>query len=283
MGDQILKMVQPGDAEDPNKPKAIFTEKPHITWDNFFSGDQTMEYCASKGLVITCTVNRGRLPGKVPAQYWHKTKLNAYSDDRCKAARFENPIVAVKRNKAKWKTDAVWVHTSFQSTGACNIAHVNALNTCSLYAQKKERGHALFKRQWAIEMKDSRQLYLNTYGKVDKIDHYIKNCNMTYRYECCSCRLWLLLTLLTFFSSFNHRSWKYWHAPMNHGKALAVTTAYDMYLECCEGNLNGDWKVPKPVDFHQFREKLGMQMMQYDPRKRLYLGDDKFRVCTQQN
>ena len=26
-----------------------------------------------------------------------------------------------------------------------------------------------------------------------------------------------------------------------------------------------------------------MQMLTYDPRKRLYLGDEKFRVCTQQN
>jgi len=67
-----------------------------MTWDNFFSGDQTMEYAATKGIGLTCTVNRGRLHSKVPSQYWHKAKLNNYSDDQCKAARFENPIVAVK-------------------------------------------------------------------------------------------------------------------------------------------------------------------------------------------
>jgi len=68
---------------------------------------------------------------------------------------------------------------------------------------------------------------------------------------------------------------------MNHAKALAVTTAYDMYLECAEGKLNNDWKVT-PVSFHRFREKHGLQMMQYDPRHWQHLGDDRFRVCTQQ-
>jgi len=181
--DRILEMVDDGELnDDGTTPRRIFSEPPHTTWDNFFSGDQTMEYIASKGLGITCTVNQGRLPSKVPGQHWHKAKLSTNSDDRCKAARFENPIVAVKRNKKKWGTDSVWMHTSFQSTGACNIAHVNALNHCSLCAQQKARGHALFKRQWAIEMNKSRYLYLHTYGKVDKIDHMIKNCNMYYRY-----------------------------------------------------------------------------------------------------
>ena len=78
------------------------------------------------------------------------------------------------------------------------------------------------------------------------------------------------------------RSWKCWHAPMNHAKALAVTTACDMHLECSEGKLNNDWKVT-PVNFHRFREKLGMQMMRYDPRHRLHFGDERFRVCAQQN
>jgi len=181
MSENILEMMLPGDPDDPNKPKAVFSEPPHTAWDDHFSGEQTVERVASKGLGITCTVSRGRLPSKVPAHCWHKAKLQNYSDDRCRAARFENPIVAVKRNKTKWGTDAVWTHTSFQSTGACNIAHVNAVNSVGLYAQKKERGRALFKRQWAIEMNESRQLYLNTHGKVDRIDHMIKNCNMGYR------------------------------------------------------------------------------------------------------
>ena len=70
---------------------------------------------------------------------------------------------------------------------------------------------------------------------------------------------------------------------MNHAKALGIATAYDMHIECAEGNLNPDWKLDKPVDFHRFREKLGMQMLKYDPRERMYPGDEKFRVSTQQN
>jgi len=123
-------------------------------------------------------VQRGRLPGKVKAEHLHKGLTK--SEDRPKAARFENPVVLVKRDKEKWG-DSVWVHTSFQSTSSCNIAHVNAINSCSLFATTKERGRKLFKRSWAIEMNESRQLYLATYGKIDRIDHLIKNCNLYYR------------------------------------------------------------------------------------------------------
>jgi len=75
----------------------------------------------------------------------------------------------------------------------------------------------------------------------------------------------LLITINVVCCCHFHRSWKYWHSPMNHAKALAIVTAYDMYLECCEGKLNPDWKVDKPVDFHLFRERLGTQMLKYDP------------------
>ena len=263
IGDQLLQMVDNGEPyvavgydSDYRRIRPILREKPHITWDNYFSGDQTMNYAAENGIGVTLTVNRGRLPAGVPSKCLHKSRTDA--DERSRAARFENPIVAIKRDPTKWKS-SVWQHTSFQSTSSCNIAHVNAINVCGLFAQEKQRGRALFKRTWAIEMNESRQLYLSTYGKIDKIDHMIRNCNLYYR------------------------TWKYWHAPMNHGKALAIVTAYDMYLECAEGKLNPEWKVNKPVDFHRFREKLGMQMLKYDPRERRYPGDERFRACTQQN
>jgi len=38
--DKILELVV-----DENKPRGIFSEKPHMTWDNFFSGDNSMKYC----------------------------------------------------------------------------------------------------------------------------------------------------------------------------------------------------------------------------------------------
>mgnify|MGYP007080232562 CR=1 FL=1 len=187
MCDQLLEMIDDESAfeinqynRDYRRPRPILHEKPHITWDNYFSGDQTMKYAVEHGIGITCTVNRGRLPREVPSRFFQKKPT--LSDDRSRAARFENPIVAIKRDTDNWGT-SVWQHTSFQSTSSCNIAHVNAINSCSLFAQQTQRGRSLFKRTWANEMNESQQLYLSTHGKIDKFDHMIKNCNLYYRYE----------------------------------------------------------------------------------------------------
>ena len=105
-------------------------------------------------------------------------------------------------------------------------------------------------------MNEARELCLGSYGVVDTIDQLIKNCRM------------------------GHRSWKYWHAGMIHGKALAVVVAYDMYLECCEGKLNSDWCIKNLVDFHRFREKLAYQMLRCCPSKLICPGDERFRAAT---
>jgi hypothetical protein len=157
----------------------ILPSKPHITWDNFFSGDDILEYAAEKGFGLTMTCRRDRLPGcgakgGVPSKYWHKEKTNHLG--RAKAARYEYPIFAIKR-----VGDSLIQHTSFQSTSSCNISSVNALNELSLYVASKERGRGSTKRHWGIEMNESRQLYLHTYGIIDHIDHYLQNCNMSYR------------------------------------------------------------------------------------------------------
>jgi len=70
---------------------------------------------------------------------------------------------------------------SFQSTSSCNFIGVNSLNSVDMYVTPKERGRKQHKRHWAIEMNEARQLYLSTYGAVDRMDHYIKNCYMGYR------------------------------------------------------------------------------------------------------
>jgi len=38
-------------------------------------------------------------------------------------------------------------------------------------------------------------------------------------------------------------SWKWWHAPMRYGKAIRMYIAYQMYVECCEGNVDISWKL----------------------------------------
>jgi hypothetical protein len=78
-----------------------------------------------------------------------------------------------------------------------------------------------------------------------------------------------------------NRSWKYWHSPMLHAKAMAIVVAYDIYKELVEGNVDEDWKLDKPVDFFIFRETLARQMLSYSPVANKYLGDSKFRAVTQ--
>ena len=70
---------------------------------------------------------------------------------------------------------------------------------------------------------------------------------------------------------------------MIHRKALAVVVAYDMYLECAEGDLAPAWKMEKPMDFWSFREKKSEQMLQYKPTRRKYPGDGNMRAGTQQS
>jgi len=92
-----------------------------------------------------------------------------------------------------------------------------------------------------------------------------------------------MLSSLTYFVVIiDHSSWKYWHSPMNHAKAMTVTIAYDIYLELCEGHLGNEYKIDKPVTFFRFREKLAKQMLHYSPKHRKYPGDDKFRCSTKQ-
>jgi hypothetical protein len=156
--------------------RGILRQKPHITWDNFFSGDEIFEYACEKGFGLTMTCRRDRLPGKgvISSKYWHKEKTNSLA--RPKAARYEQPIFAVKRIG-----DSLIQHTSFQSTSSCNITSVNALNELSLYCGSKDRGRGNKKRRWGIEMNESREIYLHTYGIIDRLDHLIKNCMMSYR------------------------------------------------------------------------------------------------------
>jgi hypothetical protein len=154
----------------------ILHHKPHMTWDNFFSGDDITQYAAEKGFGLTMTCRRDRLPDSknIPGKFWHKEKTD--SKARPKAARYEQPIFAIKK-----VGNSLIQHTSFQSTSSCNITSVNALNEISLYVKAKERGRGQGKRQWGIEMNEARELYLHTYGTIDRMDHLIQNCCMSYR------------------------------------------------------------------------------------------------------
>jgi len=68
---------------------------------------------------------------------------------------------------------------------------------------------------------------------------------------------------------------------MNHGKALAITVAYDIYKEVASGVLDDQCKADV-CSFYDFRQKLALQMLHYDPRELKYPGDERMRVCTKQ-
>ena len=157
--------------------KGIFRQKPHLTWDNYFSGDATLDYAATHGFGLTMTSRRDRLPAGIPDKYLHKEQTKTIG--KCKAARFMQPIFLTKEHPS----GSLLQLCSFQSTGSTNIASVNAINSCGLYGKSKERGMSKKdkKYHWAVEMNESRRLYLGSYGIVDTVDQMIKNCNMKYR------------------------------------------------------------------------------------------------------
>jgi hypothetical protein len=62
--------------------------------------------------------------------------------------------------------------------------------------------------------------------------------------------------------------------------ALAIVVAYNMYLECAEGNICSQWKVdPKKVmEVHTFRARLSTQGLAYSPVCGRYPGVRAMRV-----
>jgi len=174
--EKLEPLIKAGQNINPTRPVPIFREEPHITADNHFSGESVMDYALDKGFGLLMTCRRDRFPKGISGEYVHKEKTGTLA--RPKAARYLNPVVAIKKIP---HTDNLKQLISFQSTGGCNFIGVNSLNECQLYVTPKERGRKQYKRHWAIEMNEARELYLKTYGAVDRMDHYIKNCNMGYR------------------------------------------------------------------------------------------------------
>jgi len=174
--EKLETYIKAGKHTNPHRPVPIFREGPHITADNHFSGTNVMQYAHDNDFSILMTCRRDRLPiGRGHnTKYVHKEKSG--TKQRAKAARYLKPVVAIKPVDRSY-----FQYITFQSTGPCNFIGVNSLNAVDLYVTPKERGNKQYKRRWAIENNEARQLYLGTYGAIDRMDHYIKNCNMGYR------------------------------------------------------------------------------------------------------
>jgi len=251
------------------KMNPIYSQRPHITADNYFSGENVLDYLGVRGYGMTCTCRRDRFPKELK-QYLHHEKILS-TDPKARVMRFMNPIVAIKHvpapnNDKEGKESAVEKSytksmISFHSTGATNIAGVYNVRSCQLYVSKKERVRKEDKRVWAIEQNEARETYLGHYYGVDSADHMIKNAQIKFT------------------------SWRYWHAPYLHALSMGVLAAYDMYNECCDGHLDSDWKIDKSrrMSYSVFRQNLSQQMIEYDPSELKYEGDEVARVNTQVN
>eukprot|EP00536_Pseudo-nitzschia_multiseries_P007390 jgi/Psemu1/17878/gm1.17878_g len=114
------------------------------------------------------------------------------------------------------------------------------------------------KGKWGIEMNHLRELYLPAYGKLDQIDSAISTSNIGYK------------------------SWKYYHAPIHHDKAVTVLTAFDMHQELTNGAHGPSGLLPKrqQLDFRQFKQKLAEQMLAYNPSDKAYPMDALLREAA---
>jgi hypothetical protein len=107
-------------------------------------------------------------------------------------------------------------------------------------------------------MNEARETYLKNYSAVDKIDQMLLGWDLSYK------------------------TWRWWHAPTRHAKAIAMSMAYSLYLHCAEGTVDPEWKVT-PLSGPKFCQKMSLQMVQYRSSDLRYPGDDKLRNTTQKN
>ena len=80
-------------------------------------------------------------------------------------------------------------------------------------------------------------------------------------------------------------SWKYWHACKLHVQALGLVTAFDTWKEVVEEGfaefgLTREEAKSCTLHFHQFRDKLSQQGLNYEPDSLKYPGDKQMRVNT---
>ena len=79
------------------QPQSLFPEKPHIACDNFFSGDEIIQFAATEGFGLTMTCRRDRLPKTTPKKHLCKDKTQV--SKRSRAARWMHPIFCLHQHQ----------------------------------------------------------------------------------------------------------------------------------------------------------------------------------------
>jgi hypothetical protein len=91
--EQIMPLIEGQDAA----AHQIWKIMPHMIWDNYFSGCIILNLQGELGLGATVTCRHDRLPKDITDTYRHEKKTDL--SPRPKAARYFNPIVAVKMSR----------------------------------------------------------------------------------------------------------------------------------------------------------------------------------------
>jgi hypothetical protein len=99
---RIIEMLEPMVLGEKKKEgwRQIFPEKPHMTCNNYFSGDEMMDYLGEKGFSATMTCQRNHLPSGVDDCFLHKEKTVPGNKYAC-VARFNKPIALVIKKTKK--------------------------------------------------------------------------------------------------------------------------------------------------------------------------------------
>ena len=66
---EAMKLMVEGEEGDERK---TFREHPHSTWENYFSGDQKMNWLGGNGFGSTMKCRRDQLPGEIEGNYLNK-------------------------------------------------------------------------------------------------------------------------------------------------------------------------------------------------------------------
>ncbi len=103
------------------------------------------------------------------------------SNSQLKIARYKKPIVDNKRVNSTPTTQKYRkVIALFQSSRIRDFSSVNLVPSNHLFVQKSGQGTDTC--VWAVELNETRQLYLSTYWSVDYANKVIKFCSIFYCY-----------------------------------------------------------------------------------------------------
>ena len=132
--------------------KKIFREKPHNTWNDYFSVNVIFDLIGRDGFTWTITCMGDCFRKEILKQYLWVKKTDTL---RCtKVARFQEPIVAVKTSNYSPESDENFKKSAlilFQSITSYNIAKFNALDGCKYSSRANEKGRDNGnKRHWII-------------------------------------------------------------------------------------------------------------------------------------